>query len=189
MTETSRHIYTLIYPFTEPATNHCSENGLNHMRVMEYPDVHKISPFSVLHHTHNSNSYATEWWLIATKLHVSIRVKSDTRELGYGPANRIWTCEGITHWILRELQQSIGYQSYGSQTCPINQNPVMVISILLYGCTTWTLTKHIEKRLDSNVRYEYFETIKWCANKWALIIFTNPSTRAGYDTRSIFKGS
>ena len=25
-----------------------------------------------------------------------------------------------------------------------------VLSILLYGCTTWTLTKHIEKKLDSN---------------------------------------
>ena len=25
-----------------------------------------------------------------------------------------------------------------------------VVSILLYGCTTWTLTKHIEKKLDSN---------------------------------------
>ena len=25
-----------------------------------------------------------------------------------------------------------------------------VVSILLYGCTTWTLTKHIEKQLDGN---------------------------------------
>ena len=25
-----------------------------------------------------------------------------------------------------------------------------VVSILLYGCTTWTLTKHMEKRLDGN---------------------------------------
>ena len=25
-----------------------------------------------------------------------------------------------------------------------------VVSILLYGCTTWMLTKHIEKKLDSN---------------------------------------
>ena len=25
-----------------------------------------------------------------------------------------------------------------------------VISILLYGCTTWTLTKRLEKKLDSN---------------------------------------
>ena len=25
-----------------------------------------------------------------------------------------------------------------------------VVSILLYGCTTWTLTKHMEKKLDSN---------------------------------------
>ena len=26
----------------------------------------------------------------------------------------------------------------------------VVVSILLYGCTTWTLTKHIEKKLDGN---------------------------------------
>ena len=25
-----------------------------------------------------------------------------------------------------------------------------VVSLLLYGCTTWTLTKHMEKKLDSN---------------------------------------
>ena len=25
-----------------------------------------------------------------------------------------------------------------------------VVSILLYGCTTWTLTKHMEKKLDGN---------------------------------------
>ena len=25
-----------------------------------------------------------------------------------------------------------------------------VVSILLYGCTTWTLTKHMEKKVDSN---------------------------------------
>ena len=25
-----------------------------------------------------------------------------------------------------------------------------VVSILLYGCTTWTLTKHMEKKLDAN---------------------------------------
>ena len=26
----------------------------------------------------------------------------------------------------------------------------VVVSILLYGCTTWTLTKHMEKKLDGN---------------------------------------
>ena len=25
-----------------------------------------------------------------------------------------------------------------------------VVSILLYGCTTWTLTKRLEKKLDGN---------------------------------------
>ena len=27
---------------------------------------------------------------------------------------------------------------------------VVVMSILLYGCTTWTLTKHVEKKVDGN---------------------------------------
>ena len=26
----------------------------------------------------------------------------------------------------------------------------VAVSILLYGCTTWTLTKYIEKKLDEN---------------------------------------
>ena len=28
--------------------------------------------------------------------------------------------------------------------------PAVIVSILLYGCTTWTLTKQLEKRLDGN---------------------------------------
>ena len=51
-------------------------------------------------------------------------------------------------------QLSIGYRSYGSQTWPIKGSAVSskaaVVSILLYGCTTWTLTKHMEKKLDGN---------------------------------------
>ena len=49
---------------------------------------------------------------------------------------------------------SIGYWSYGSQTWPIKWNTVFfqaaVMSMLLYGCTTWTLTKRMEKKLDGN---------------------------------------
>ena len=29
-----------------------------------------------------------------------------------------------------------------------------VVSILLYGCTTWTLTKRMEKKLDGNYNYK-----------------------------------
>ena len=49
---------------------------------------------------------------------------------------------------------SIGYQSYGSQTWLIKGNSffqVAVILILLYGCTTWTLTKWMEKKLDGKL--------------------------------------
>ena len=37
-----------------------------------------------------------------------------------------------------------------------------VVSILLYGCTTWTLTKHMEKKLDSN----YTRMLRAILNKW-----------------------
>ena len=51
-------------------------------------------------------------------------------------------------------QLSIGYRLYGNQTKPIKWNAVFsrqrVTSILLYGCTTWTLTKRLEKKLDGN---------------------------------------
>ena len=43
---------------------------------------------------------------------------------------------------------TIGYRSYRSQTFSFFQ--AAVVSILLYGCTTWTLTKQMEKKLDSN---------------------------------------
>ena len=44
------YIYILIYPFTGPATNHCPENGLGHLRIMECPDVHIISFQLITYH-------------------------------------------------------------------------------------------------------------------------------------------
>ena len=38
---------------------------------------------------------------------------------------------------------------------------VVVVSILLYGCTTWTLTKHMEKKLDGN----YMRMLRAILNK------------------------
>ena len=95
-----------------------------------------------------------------------------------------------------------------------------VVSILLYGCTTWMLTKRMEKKLDSN----YTRILRAILNKswrqyltkqqlyghlplitktiqvrrtrhaghcWRsrdeFILFTHPSARTGYDTRSFFK--
>ena len=37
----------------------------------------------------------------------------------------------------------------------------VVVSILLYGCTTWMLTKHMEKKLDSN----YIRMLQGILNK------------------------
>ena len=59
-----------------------------------------------------------------------------------------------TRGLRRHGQLSIGYRSYESQTWPIKWNVVFfqaaVVSILLYGCTTWTLTKRMEKKIDGN---------------------------------------
>ena len=54
-----------------------------------------------------------------------------------------------THDWRKQGRLSIGSRSYGNQTWPIKWNAV-VVSILLYGCTTWTLTKRLEKKLDGN---------------------------------------
>ena len=43
------------------------------------------------------------------------------------------------------------YRSYESQTWPIKVFfQAAVVSILLYRCTTWKLSKRMEKKLDSN---------------------------------------
>ena len=51
---------------------------------------------------------------------------------------------------------STGYRSYGSQTWPIKWKrsffQAAVLSILLYGCTTYTLTKRMEEKLDDNYK-------------------------------------
>ena len=45
---------------------------------------------------------------------------------------------------------SVIWKSDLSDKIKRNFFPAAVVSILQYGCTTWTLTKHIEKRLDGN---------------------------------------
>ena len=50
LTEASQCKYTLICPLTGPATNLCPENGLGHLRIVEGPDVHVISPQLLIHH-------------------------------------------------------------------------------------------------------------------------------------------
>ena len=53
------------------------------------------------------------------------------------------------YWVtVRSDFHMIGYRSYGNQTWSIKRNAA-VVSILLYGYTTWTLTKRL-KKLDGN---------------------------------------
>ena len=47
-------------------------------------------------------------------------------------AQKSWNC----HKLIRQMKRSF-FQA-------------VVVSILLYGCTTWTLTKRLERRLDGN---------------------------------------
>ena len=54
---------------------------------------------------------------------------------------------------LNNLQRLICYKT--QQTKPIAKRSyfqVAVVSILLYGCTTWTLTKPMEKKVDGNYK-------------------------------------
>ena len=37
-----------------------------------------------------------------------------------------------------------------------------VVSILLHGCTTWTLTKRLEKKLDGNYTRMFERSCPWC---------------------------
>ena len=41
------------------------------------------------------------------------------------------------------------------------------MSVLLYGCTTWTLLKHLEKKLNGN---HYFEWILEVVTHWAAVV-------------------
>ena len=45
-----------------------------------------------------------------------------------------------------------GLVKYSSQTDKIKRNFIQpaVVSILVYGCTSWILTKRMEKKLDGN---------------------------------------
>ena len=50
MTEASQCIYTLIFPHTGPATNHCQGNGLGHFQIVERPYVFIISLQLIIHY-------------------------------------------------------------------------------------------------------------------------------------------
>ena len=46
--------------------------------------------------------------------------------------------------------QTITDADYVNDIALLINTYAQVVSILLYGCTTWTLTKRIEKKLDDN---------------------------------------
>ena len=80
MTEASRCIYTLIFPLTEPATNHCPGNELGYLHIVERPNIHIISLQLVIHY------YTCEHWLIATEPYDRIPTTSLTEGFQPGPA-------------------------------------------------------------------------------------------------------
>ena len=51
-------------------------------------------------------------------------------------------------WTINRL--SIGWKSDLTDKMKRSFFQAAVTSILLYGCTTWTLTKRLEKKLDGN---------------------------------------
>ena len=59
----------------------------------------------------------------------------------------------------------------------------VVVSLLLYGCTTWTLTKRLEKRLDGN----YTEMLRVILNKSWRQHPTKSCTATDYPSRKLSK--
>ena len=55
-------------------------------------------------------------------------------------------------WIWPKITHEGWYAIKNKETIPYTHSlfQVAVVSILLYGCTTWTLTKRLEKKLDGN---------------------------------------
>ena len=68
--------------------------------------------------------------------------------------SRVSSTENDINTRLAKAWTAISYRSYGSQTWPMNENAIffqsVVVLILLYGCTMWTLNKSMEKKLDGN---------------------------------------
>ena len=70
-------------------------------------------------------------------------------------SNRNWTLVvGVEDHRTSEKPNdrlSVIWKSYLSDKIKCNFFQAMIMFILLYGCTTWRLTKWIEKKLDSNI--------------------------------------
>ena len=115
MTEASRYIYTLIYPFTGPATNHCPENRLSHLQLMECPNVHIISLQLVTHHF-----YTNECWLIATELYKRIPILSSKEKKGLNPKYAIHT-HTHTHTHTYIYTHILGFTEHPSSTSALGQ--------------------------------------------------------------------
>ena len=71
---------------------------------------------------------------------------------------KVWTATDLTDKIKRSFSQAV------------------VESILLYGCTTWTLTKRLEKKLDGN----YTRMLRAILNKSCRQHPTNTNYTATY---------
>ena len=69
----------------------------------------------------------------------------------------------INTWIAKAWtaidRLSVIWKSDLSNKIKCNFFRAVVVSILQYGCTTWTLTKHIEKKLDGNCTRSYIKLI------------------------------
>ena len=71
-------------------------------------------------------------------------------------SSRIWNRVAVSifyddnHYTTGTLFLSLSIYIYRSDKMKRSIFHAAVVSILLYGCTTWTLTKRLEKKLDGN---------------------------------------
>ena len=101
-TGTPKYIYIYIYIYIPgPATNHCPENGFNHMCIIECPKtITSFLPLSSGEFTLTSNStfYATESRLISLKLKDFDMVPPTGSEPMQGNPNGFGTKLDLTGW-------------------------------------------------------------------------------------------
>ena len=74
-----------------------------------------------------------------------------TEYMCFNQASDISTLAGTKSWTAID-KQSIIWKSDQTDKMKRSFFQAAVVSILLYGCTTWTLTNHLEKKLDGNYR-------------------------------------
>ena len=99
------------------------------------------------------------WISLTLSCHFSLSFIASGRVQGYIPYPRrtaVCMFKLVVLLLLVHMWGSIGVHHLWARpsfsTTVLHVFQAAVVSILLYGCTTWTLTKRLEKKLDGNYK-------------------------------------